>query len=166
MSAVIAIPQLITQAATDLAAIDASLKAAHLTTAAPTQALLPAAADEVSEGIAQLFSGYGRQYQQVADTAAAYQQQFVGHLTSAAGAYAGAEAVNAALLLPASAGAIAAAIPSLDQIGDALIQLFFDILAGVYYLGFFLLIPIYGALALYLPFAFLGSLFPGFALAF
>lgn len=166
MSAVRVAPELMTRAATDLASIDEALRAAHRTAAASTQAVVPAAADEVSESVAQLFSSYGQEYERLADTAAAYQQQFVQHLTSAAESYAGAEAVNASLLVPASAGAIAAAIPSLDQIGDALIQLFFDILAGLYYLGFFLLIPVYAALALYLPFAFLGSLFPGFTLAF
>jgi hypothetical protein len=170
MSAVVAAPELMAQAATDLATIDATLAAAHLTAAVPTQAVLPAAADEVSAGIAQLFSNYGQQYQGSADQAAAYHRRFVQELTSAAGDYAGAEATNVALLQPAGAGAIAAAIPSLSEIFDSIVssltQLLFDTLALLYYLGFFLLIPIYAALALYLPLTFFGSIFPGFALAF
>ena len=45
MSAVIAAPEVIEAAATDVAAIGSALNAAHLTAAAPTVAVLPAAAD-------------------------------------------------------------------------------------------------------------------------
>ncbi len=108
-----------------------------------------------------MFSRFGQDYQAAAGQAAAYHQQFVAHLTSAAGSYAGAEATNASLLRPVAA--TAAAIPSLDQIFASLIStvtgLFWQTLAYLYYLGFLLLIPIYAALALWLPVAFLGSLF-------
>ena len=60
MSAVIAAPQLMEAAATDLSAIGSTLDAAHILAAAPTISVLPAAADEVSAGIADLFSGYAR----------------------------------------------------------------------------------------------------------
>jgi hypothetical protein len=47
MSHMIAAPEMMTAAATDLATIDSSLSAAHTAAAAPTVALAPAAADEV-----------------------------------------------------------------------------------------------------------------------
>ncbi|RUP06470.1 MAG: PE family protein [Mycobacterium sp.] len=157
MSAVVAVPDLLAQAATQVATIGDTLGAANTTTAASTQAVLPAAADEVSAAVANLFSSFGHDYQAAAGQAAAYQQQFVQHLTAAANSYAGAEAVNVSVLAPA------AAIPTLDQIFSSLIStvtgLFWQTLAYLYYLGFLLLIPIYAALALWLPVAFLGSLF-------
>lgn len=159
MSAVVAVPDLLAQAATHVATIGQTLSAANQTTAASTRAVLPAAADEVSAAVAQLFSEFGQDYQAVAGQAAAYQQQFVQHLNAAAKSYAGAEAANASLLLPATA----AGLPSLDQVFSSLIStvtgLFWQALAYLYYLGFLLLIPIYAALALWLPVAFLGSLF-------
>ncbi len=159
MSAVVAVPDLLAQAATHVATIGQTLSAANQTTAASTRAVLPAAADEVSAAVAQLFSEFGQDYQAVAGQAAAYQQQFVQHLNAAAKSYAGAEAANASLLLPATA----AGLPSLDQVFSSLIStvtgLFWQALAYLYYLGFLLLIPIYAALALWLPVAVLGSLF-------
>lgn len=157
MSAVIAAPQLMAEAATNWATIAATLDAAHLTAASPTRALLPAAADEVSASVAQLFSGYAADYHELAERAAGYHQEFVQHLATAAGAYAGAEAANVSLLQPS--GPTAAALPSFDQILAALTPLFWNTVALLYYSLFALLVPIYGALAIYLPFAFLGSLF-------
>ena len=111
MSSVIATPELITTAATDLANIGSNLSAAH-TAAAPTLAVLPAAADEVSAGIAHLFSAHAQDYQALAGRAAAFHQQFVQNLTAGAGSYASAEAANAAVLQPlnAVAGSVASAI--------------------------------------------------------
>ncbi|OBF57935.1 hypothetical protein A5787_24145 [Mycobacterium sp. 852002-50816_SCH5313054-b] len=94
----IAVPELMAQAATDLATIGETLNAAHLTAAVPTVAVLPAAADEVSTGIAHLFSGYGQEYQKLAGEAAASYEQFAQHVTASAGAYAGAEDAIAAFL--------------------------------------------------------------------
>jgi PE family protein len=98
MSAVIADPEMMTAAASDMAAIGDTLNAAHMTAAVPTVAVLPAAADEVSAGIAHLFSGYGQEYQKLAGEAAASYEQFAQHLTASAGAYAGAEDAIAAFL--------------------------------------------------------------------
>jgi PE family len=105
MSSLIAAPELITTAATDLANIGSTLTAPHLTAAAPTVALAPAAGDEVSAGIAQLFSQHAANYQAVAGQAAAFNDQFVQHLTASAGSFAHAEAANAAVLQPLTAGA-------------------------------------------------------------
>lgn len=91
----LATPELITQAATDLTTIDSTLITAHLKAAGPTQGLLPPAADEVSVGITQLFSQHADDFQLAAAQASTYHDQFIRKMTAAAGAYAGAEAVNA-----------------------------------------------------------------------
>jgi hypothetical protein len=98
MSYVIAVPEMMTSAATDLAAIGSNLNAAHMVAAAPTVAVLPAAADEVSASIAHLMSGYGQEYQAMAAQATAFNDQFVQHLTAGASSYASAEAILASLL--------------------------------------------------------------------
>jgi PE family len=66
MPYVIATPEMMASAATDLATIGWALTAAHTTAAAPTLAVLPAAADEVSVGIAHLFSQHAGDYQALA----------------------------------------------------------------------------------------------------
>jgi hypothetical protein len=71
----------------------------------PTIAVTPAAADEVSMGIAQLFSQHAANYQAVATQAAAFNDQFVQHLKTGAGSYAGAEAAAVASLQPLTAPA-------------------------------------------------------------
>jgi PE family protein len=111
MSYVIATPEMMSSAATDLATIGANVNAAHLIAAAPTVAVLPAAADEVSTGIAHLFSGYGQEYQKLAGEAAASHEQFVERLNASAAAYASAEAANVSLLTADAA----ASTPLLDQ---------------------------------------------------
>jgi len=112
MSHVIAAPEIMTAAATDLATIGETLNAAHMTAAPPTLAVLPAAADEVSVSIAHLFSGYGQEYQKLAGQAAGFPERFVQQLTASVGAYAGAEAANTALLQPLTAIADAVALPA------------------------------------------------------
>jgi len=98
MSYVIATPELMTSAAADLATIGANVNAAHLVAAAPTVAVLPAAADEVSASIAHLFSAHAASYQALAGQAAAFNGQFVQHLTAGAGVYADIEASLSQLL--------------------------------------------------------------------
>ncbi|RUP06519.1 MAG: PE family protein [Mycobacterium sp.] len=88
-------PESIAQAATALTAIDTTIHAARLQAAAPTQTLLPAAADEVSAGITHVFAQHAEDFQKVAAQASEYHDQFVHTMTAAAGSYAGAEAVNA-----------------------------------------------------------------------
>ncbi len=100
MSNVTAVPEMMAAAATDVAAIGSTVNAAHMAAAAPTVAVIPAAADEVSASIAQVFSKQAQNYQALAGQAAAFQQQFVQHLNASAGSYAGAEAVSAASLVP------------------------------------------------------------------
>jgi hypothetical protein len=98
MSFVIAAPEMMTAAATDLAAIGSNVDAAHLVAAARTTSVIPAAADEVSTGIAQLFSAHAANYHATAAQAAAINDQFVQNLTAGAFSYASAEAVNVSFL--------------------------------------------------------------------
>jgi hypothetical protein len=117
MSAVIAMPELMADAATNLATIGDTLNTAHMTAAASTVTVLPAAADEVSASIAHLFSGYAQDYQKLAAKAAGFHAQFVQKLTASAGAYASAEAANVASLLQpltAAAGSMTGAAAAID----------------------------------------------------
>jgi hypothetical protein len=93
---VIAAPELINTAATDLANIGSNLSEAHTAAAAATTGVIPAAADEVSAGIAHLFSRYAGGFQALAGQAAAFHQQFMQNLTASARSFASAEAANAA----------------------------------------------------------------------
>ena len=115
MSYVIAAPEMMTEAATDLATIGSTLRAAHLAAAAPTVAVLPAAADEVSAAIAHLFSSCAQDYHALAGQVAASHGQFVQHLTAGAVSYASTEDAIVALLQPLTAIA--------DQIGPAMNRL-------------------------------------------
>ena len=94
MSYVTADPELMTLAASDLAGIGSNVSAAHMVAAAQTVTVIPAAADEVSAGIAHLFSQHAQDYQALAGQASAFHDQFVQHLTAGAASYATAEAAN------------------------------------------------------------------------
>jgi PE family len=63
MSFVIAAPEFVTAAATDLASIGSTLNAAKSAAAAPTTGILAAAEDEVSAAIAAAFSAHGQGFQ-------------------------------------------------------------------------------------------------------
>ena len=98
MSYVIAASETMTAAATDLAGISSALSEAHMGAASPTVALAPAAADEVSAGIAHLFSRYAEDFQGLAGRATAFHEQFAQHLAAAAHSYGSAEAINVSYL--------------------------------------------------------------------
>jgi hypothetical protein len=55
MSYVVAVPEFVASAASDLAAIGSGLNAAHAAAAVPTTAVVAAAGDEVSAAIASCF---------------------------------------------------------------------------------------------------------------
>lgn len=92
MSSLLAAPQLLSDAASDLAGLGSTIKAANATAAVPTTVLLPAAADEVSNEIASLFSAHGRGFQRLSARVAAFHEQFVQSLRASANAFATAEA--------------------------------------------------------------------------
>jgi predicted RecA/RadA family phage recombinase len=123
MNYVIADPEMMTAAAADLATIGSNVNAAHMVAAARTTSVIPAAADEVSAGIAHLFSQHAANYQALAGQAAAFQEQFVQHLTAGAFSYANIEAAIAAALRPVIDAAIATGLPLLDSGLNAVGQL-------------------------------------------
>jgi PE family len=156
MAYVIADPELMTAAAADFAAVGSNVSAAHMVAAAPTVAVIPAAADEVSTGIAHLFSQHAANYQALAGQAAAFQEQFVQHLTAGAFSYASAEANSAGLLngLNVIADWFVTPITSFPGSGP---------LTPEQLLGLALILPIYipvllAGEAVILPFVFVGSL--------
>ena len=99
MSFVIAAPETMTAAATDLATIGSNLSAAHAAAAPATVAVLPAAADDVSTGIAQLFSQHAQDCQALARQAAVFHELCVENLKTCAGWYASCEGAIASCLL-------------------------------------------------------------------
>jgi hypothetical protein len=116
MANVMVTPDLVSAAATDLATIGSGLEAAHSAAAGPTLGLVPAAADEVSAGIAQLFSREAEEYQKTAGRAAAFHEQFARRLEAGADAFAGAEAANGSSLRLPTIGEIT---NPLSRIGEA-----------------------------------------------
>jgi len=92
MSFLIATPELVTAAATDLANIGSTLTTANAAAAATTTEVLAAGADEISAGVAALFGAQGQAYQALSAQAAAFHAQFVQALNAGAGSYAATEA--------------------------------------------------------------------------
>ncbi|MBW0016009.1 MAG: PecA family PE domain-processing aspartic protease [Mycobacterium sp.] len=95
MSFVIAVPEVVTDAAANLAAVGTAIGAAQAEATAPTTGLLAAGADEVSAAIAAAFSHYGSAYQALSTQATAFHAELVQSLNATAGSYASAEAANA-----------------------------------------------------------------------
>ncbi len=95
MSYVIAAPEMLAGAATDLAGIGAALQSANGAAAAPITGVLAAGADEISAAVAALFSGHALDYQALSTQMAGFHQQFVTALNSAGASYAAAEAASA-----------------------------------------------------------------------
>jgi hypothetical protein len=95
MSFLTTVPEELTAAATQLAAIASSLTAQSAAAAAPTTSIAPAASDEVSALQAGIFTTYGTWYQQLAAEAQAIQAQFVSTLHLSSGTYAATESSNA-----------------------------------------------------------------------
>lgn len=98
MSYVSTAPEMMTAAATDLAGIGSELGEVQMAAAPPTVALVPAAADEVSAGVAHLFSRYAEDFHGLAAHAAAFHDQFVQNLRAGAFSYTQIEAALTALL--------------------------------------------------------------------
>jgi hypothetical protein len=96
MSFVIAAPEAIAAAASNLASIGSTITAANAAAAGSTTGVLPAAADEVSAAIARLFGTYAQDFQALRAQAEAFHDRFVQALTAGEGSYIAAEAANAA----------------------------------------------------------------------
>jgi hypothetical protein len=89
-------PEAFTAAAQDLTRIGSAIRSANSAAAVSTTQVAVAAQDEVSAAIAGLFGDYGQQYQALMAQAGQFHDEFVQSLSSSAGAYAAAEAANAA----------------------------------------------------------------------
>jgi triacylglycerol lipase len=98
VSYVLALPEIMSAVATNVASIGSLVATANQGVAGATTGVLAAAEDEVSVAIAALFSAHGRGYQALSSQAAAFHGRFAQALTGAAGAYAAAEAANASPL--------------------------------------------------------------------
>jgi len=110
MSFVIAAPEMMTAAASDVASIGSTLSAANAAAAAPTSGIVAAAGDEVSAAIAALFSRHAQAYQALGAQAAAFHEQFVQALSAGAASYVGAEGANVATFTANPAASAAAAL--------------------------------------------------------
>lgn len=82
---VVASPDLMTAAATNLAEIGSAISTANGAAALPTVEVVAAAADEVSTQIAALFGAHARSYQTLSTQAAAFHSRFVQALTTGRG---------------------------------------------------------------------------------
>ncbi|MCV7079508.1 PE family protein, partial [Mycobacterium szulgai] len=92
MSYMAVTPEILADAAADVAGIGVAVRAASAAASIPTTGLLAAGADEVSAALAALFGAHAQGYQAVSVQVATFHQQFVRALTAAATSYAGAEA--------------------------------------------------------------------------
>jgi len=117
MSFMLAAPEALVAAASDIAGIGSSLNTANASASLPTTGLLPAAADEVSTQIATLFSAHGQGYQRLSAQATAFHEQFVRTLTASANTYATAE-TNAVQTLLNTVNAPAEAVLGHPLIGS------------------------------------------------
>jgi len=77
MSFVIAAPESVTAAASDLANIGSAIRSANAAASVSTSNVLSAAEDELSTAIASLFGVHGQAYQALSAQAAAFHQEFV-----------------------------------------------------------------------------------------
>ncbi len=98
MSWVVAAPEYVSAAASDLANIGSAIGSANAAALVPTSGVLAAGADEVSATVASLFGAHAQAYQALSAQAAFFHQQFVQLMSGGATQYAGAEAANASPL--------------------------------------------------------------------
>ncbi|WP_142400979.1 PE family protein, partial [Mycobacterium marinum] len=98
MGYVVAAPEILSVAASDLANIGSALQAANAAATTPTVSVLAAAADEVSEAIAELFGTYARDYQAISAQAARFHAEFVQAVNADAEWYSATEVANASPL--------------------------------------------------------------------
>ena len=96
MSFVVTHPEILSAAAGSLAGIGDAMKAGTAAAAGPTTGVIPPAADVVSAMTAAQFAAHAQMFQAISAQAAAVHDQLVATLESNAGAYAAAEAANAA----------------------------------------------------------------------
>ncbi len=77
MAFVVAVPEFVSAAASDLANIGSTISDANTAAVAPTTGVLAAGADEVSVAIATMFGAHGQAYQALSAQATSFHQRFV-----------------------------------------------------------------------------------------
>ena len=97
MEYLVTAPELLATTAADVGEIGSAIIDANASAVGPTAGLVPAANDEVSEAIANVFGGYGQQYQALLTKAAAFHDNFTHALAAAGNTYTQAEASVEAL---------------------------------------------------------------------
>jgi PE-PPE domain/PE family len=119
-------PEVVAEAAANLADINSKVGAASAAAAGSTTSMVAAAGDEVSAAVAEFFSAYGQEYQELLKPVAALQEQFAAALAAAGNAYANAEVAASRALFgsPAAGGATGAAGPPLPPLNGSSIGLF------------------------------------------
>lgn len=95
MSFVIAVPEVVDAAATELARIGSTISQANVFAAFPTTTIAAAGTDEVSTALAALFGSLGQEYQAISNQMAAFHDQFVRNLQASVNAYASTDAASA-----------------------------------------------------------------------
>jgi PE family len=98
MSYVIAAPEYLAAAASDLLNIGSALTDANSAALGPTSSVFAAGADEVSTAISVLFNAHAQAYQALSEAAQAFHTQFVQLMSGGAQQYVLAEAANASPL--------------------------------------------------------------------
>ena len=115
MSFVIAAPETVASAASNLAGIGSMIGEANAAAAGSTTQVMAAAGDEVSAAISGLFGSYAQEYQALSAQAAAFHAQFVQALSGAGGSYAATEAASVQQMLLGAAAPIAQQTQPLQQ---------------------------------------------------
>jgi hypothetical protein len=98
MSFLVVAPEWVSAAATDVANSGSAISQANAAAALPITSVLAAAGDEVSAGIAALFSTHAQQFQTLSAQAATFHQQFVNLMNVGAAQYLGAESASVSRL--------------------------------------------------------------------
>lgn len=127
MSYLVAAPEFLASAATNLSSIGSALNAANAAAAAPTTGVLAGGADEVSTAIAGLFSQHAQQYQALAGQVAEFHDQFTRNLLASANSYLSTETVNA----HAAAVSIGGSNSIVESIGSGLLSELVGSIPGV-----------------------------------
>ena len=97
-SFLIAAPEALAAASSDLSGIGEAIRAARASAAPATTGIAPAAADEVSAAITRLLGNYAADFQALSARTATFHDGFVQTLLHSASAFAGTEAANGSSL--------------------------------------------------------------------
>src|SRR4051812_1054270 len=105
MSFLIATPDALLAAASELTGVGSLVEVANAAGAVPTTGLLAAAGDEISAAIAAMFDSHVVEYQAVSAQAAAFQNRFLAALSAAPGGLGGAGGVGGLTAVGGAGGA-------------------------------------------------------------